>query len=386
MIGLYVHIPFCNSICSYCDFVKMVAHTPLKEQYVNALIKEIDLKKQRLLRNNYIDTIYIGGGTPSSLPLYLLDKLLTKLDNIYNINNIKEYTIELNPNDVNIDLINILIKHHINRISLGVQSFNNLKLNILKRNHNKDQAVNAIKLLNEYFDNISIDLIYGFVTKEIIDDFSLIKNDIDIAISLGVKHLSCYSLILEDKTLLKYLYEKHEFRLMDEEKEAKLYYDIRNYLINNNFKHYEISNFTYNKNYNYESIHNKIYWTNNHYEALGISAASYIDNHRIKNISSINKYIKLIENNDSLINSIIDEDIELDLNDIYNDELYLGLRLIDGINIDEFYNKYNKTIFEVFPNLDKEINNNFIIFENNNIKINPKYLYISDNIILKILN
>ena len=96
MTGLYVHIPFCNSICSYCDFVKMVARTPLKEQYVNALIKEIDLKKQRLLRNNYIDTIYIGGGTPSSLPLYLLDKLLTELDNIYNINNIKEYTIELN--------------------------------------------------------------------------------------------------------------------------------------------------------------------------------------------------------------------------------------------------------------------------------------------------
>lgn len=383
MKGLYVHIPFCDHICSYCDFLKLVSKEPLKKQYIDALINEIDLKIEAKSMSN-IDTIYIGGGTPSCLPLFLLEKLLIKLDEIFKNNKIIEYTIEANPIDITKDFLELIKNHNINRLSLGIQSFHNKKLELLNRNHTRKIAIDSIELSKQYIKNISIDLIYGFS----LDTFSYIKKDIEKAIELGVNHISAYSLILEDRTLLKHLYDKGEFDLMDEDKEAKLYYKIASFLENNNFIHYEISNFALK---GYESIHNQIYWNNDLYEAIGIGASSYIiDNeskyHRIKNITKISDYNKLLLSDNKNLNDIILEDDLLNKDDIMEEEIMLGLRLMKGINKNNFKNKFNVDIKDAYPHINNLIKNNLLIENEEYIYINKNKLYISDSIILFIYN
>ena len=382
MKGLYVHIPFCDHICSYCDFLKLVSKEPLKKQYIDALINEIDLKIESKSMTN-IDTIYIGGGTPSCLPLFLLEKLLIKLDEIFKTNKIKEYTIEANPIDITKDFLELIKNHNINRLSLGIQSFHNKKLELLNRNHTRKIAIDSIELSKQYIKNISIDLIYGFS----LDTFSYIKKDIEKAIELGVNHISAYSLILEDRTLLKHLYDKGEFSLMDEDKEAKLYYKIASFLENNNYNHYEISNFALK---GYESIHNQIYWNNELYEAVGIGASSYIkinnEYHRLKNITKISDYNRLMLDDERNINNIIQEDDLLNINDIMEEEIMLGLRLMRGINKNNFKNKFNTDIKDAYPHINNLIKNNLLIENEEYIYINKNKLYISDSIILFIYN
>lgn len=376
MLGLYIHIPFCDRICSYCDFLKLVSRKPLIEQYVDALIKEINLKKDTI---KDINTIYIGGGTPSSIDISLLEKIIFYLSTIIDLNLLEEFTIEANPKDIDQNFINLLKKYNINRISLGVQTFNNKKLKLLNRNHTCQSAKKALQLLNDNdFPNVSIDLIYGFPN----DSFSLIKNDINIAKEYNVKHISCYSLILEDKTLLKYKYDNNEFSLMDEDKEAKLYYKISNYLNSLGYNHYEISNYAKE---GYQSIHNKIYWNNQEYIALGIGASSYFNSYRFKNIRNINKYIQLL-NNKCSIEELKEENELLDLNQKIEEEIMLKLRLMEGINKLEFLKKYNVDIKTQFPHINQLLKDNLLIENENNIFINPSKLYISDSIILFIYN
>ena len=382
MKGLYVHIPFCDHICSYCDFLKLVSKEPLKKQYIDALINEIDLKIDNDSMTN-IDTIYIGGGTPSCLPLFLLEKLLIKLDEIYKTNKIKEYTIEANPIDITEDFLELITKYKINRLSLGVQSFHDKKLKLLNRNHTRKIAINSINLAKEYVNNISIDLIYGFS----LDTFKYLKQDLEKAIELGVNHISAYSLILEDKTLLKHLYDKGDFDLMDEDKEAKLYYKIASFLENNNFIHYEVSSFALK---GYESIHNKIYWNNELYEAVGIGASSYIkinnEYHRLKNITKISEYNRLMLEDERNINNIIQEDDLLNINDIMEEEIMLGLRLMQGINKNNFKNKFNTDIKDAYPHIINLIKDKLLMENEEYIYINKEKLYISDSIILFIYN
>ena len=376
--SLYIHIPFCDHICSYCDFKKIVCSNDLKEKYIKALIKELNYKGE-LFSN--LETIYIGGGTPSSLPFYLLYDLLNALDKLINLNNIKEFTIEFNPNDIkenNInELIDIFNKYNINRISLGIQSFNDEKLLLMNRNHNKEQAILALDLLNKYnFDNINVDLIYGFK----LDNFDSIKNDIDIAINNNIKHLSYYSLILEENTILYHKYKKKQFEMLDDDEEGILYNKINEYLNTKGFNRYEISNFS---KVNYESIHNLRVWNNEHYLACGVSGSYYIDNTRYTNTYSIKDYIDYIEKNE--FDKIIDSVVNLSFEDIIDEELILGFRKEEGINIIEFEEKYKKNIFEIYPKINEFIKNNILILENNYLKINPKDLYLENYILTKIL-
>lgn len=376
--SLYIHIPFCDHICSYCDFKKIVCSNDLKEKYIKALIKELNYKGE-LFSN--LETIYIGGGTPSSLPFYLLYNLLNALDKLINLNNIKEFTIEFNPNDIKENNINELIeifnKYNINRISLGIQSFNDEKLLLMNRNHNKEQAILALDLLNKYnFDNINVDLIYGFK----LDNFDSIKNDIDIAINMNIKHLSYYSLILEENTILYHKYKKKQFEMLDDDDEGILYNKINEYLKTKGFKRYEISNFSKE---NYESIHNLRVWNNEHYLACGVSGSYYINNTRYTNTYSIKDYIAFIENNE--FDRIIDSSINLSNEDIIDEELILGFRKEEGINLIKFEEKYKKKIFEIYPKINEFIKNNVLILENNYLKINPKDLYLENYILTKIL-
>lgn len=378
LLGLYIHIPFCDHICAYCDFKKMIAKEDLQSQYINALIKEIQYKK-----DSYKDlkSIYIGGGTPSSLSFDLLEILLNTLKNSINFNNIIEFTIEMNPKDIskdNIDKwINLFNKYHINRLSLGIQSFDDEKLTTLGRNHNKIQAITALDLLYaHHFKNINCDLIYGLEN----DNFKKVKKDIDIAIKHHVSHISYYSLILEEHTLFYKLYKEGKFRELDDDLEANIYNQIFTYLHNNNYDRYEISNFAIK---GYESYHNLITWNNNHYLACGVSGSYYIDNIRYTNIKSVKDYIKYINNNE--YDKIIGEKVLLNDKDIMDEYLILGLRKNDGVNIDEFNLRYNKNIFNVYPNINKLIQEDIFEIKDGNLMIKYDKIYLENAILNKIL-
>ncbi|MBP5408208.1 MAG: radical SAM family heme chaperone HemW [Bacilli bacterium] len=378
ILGLYIHIPFCDHICAYCDFKKMIASNDLKEQYINALIKEIEYKK-----NTFKDlkSIYIGGGTPSSLSFNLLERLLSCLNDNIKLEDLIEFSIEANPKDINEDNIKEWIvlfnKYHINRLSLGIQSFDDNKLSTLNRNHNKKDAIKTLKLLHQYhFDNVNCDLIYGLID----DNFRKIKKDLKYAINNHVKHISYYSLILEEHTLFYNLYQQNKFKELDDDKEGILYNKILKYLNKHHLKRYEISNFAYD---NYQSYHNLITWNNNHYQALGVSASSYIDNIRYTNIKSVKDYIKLI--NEDNYEAIIGEKIVVSDKDIMDEFIILGLRKNDGINIKEFEIRYHQNLLDVYKSINNLIDEDILEIKDGNLRIKYDKIYLENAILNKIL-
>lgn len=357
--GLYIHIPFCDAICSYCDFYKMRAKDELKEKYIKYLIKEIYLKKEYLPD---IKTIYIGGGTPSSLNHNLLEKLFTELKNLIDFNNIIEFTIEANPCDINEDFINLIKINHITRLSLGVQSFDNNVLKQLGRQHDSHRAIESLKLLKQLnFNNVNIDLIYGVKS----DTFTRVRKDIKVAKKLGVKHFSIYSLIIEQKTLLAHLESKGKFTRLDDANDSKIYYKMVKYLKRHKYHQYEVSNFCLE---NYQSIHNLIYWNNNYFLGLGPSASYYYNETRYTNINNLEQYFVGIDQ--EKLNFL--EESKLSLSEQMTDEILMGFRKVQGLNILEFERKYNKDVFEVFPKIYDLINQGLI-------KQKKEYLFVSQD-------
>lgn len=375
--SLYIHIPFCDHICVYCDFYKMISKEEEKEKYVNYLLKELEIKKDLL---NDIETIYLGGGTPSNLNHNLLDKLLLGLSKYINFNNLKEFTIECNPVDVNQKLIDIIIKYNINRISLGVQSFNDLKLKYLKRNHTQKIILNAINLLhsNNLF-NINCDLIYGLEIKnDFIDNLDVIKNDLDFIIKYNIPHISCYTLIVEDKTILNKFIKEMKYKPLDDDLEADLFDFINKYLKEFNYNHYEISNYAKE---GFCSIHNLRYWNNEYYLGLGANASYYYDNTRFTNINNLKKYYYGIDN----LNLEYLEKIKLDKEDQMYEEVMLGLRKLEGINKNNFLKKYNCDIINVYKGIIPLIKQGILIDDGENIKVKEDKIYILNDILLSIL-
>ncbi len=370
---LYIHIPFCDHICTYCDFYKKVSKIEIINKYIIYLEKEMTLKKDLL---NDINVIYIGGGTPSSIGLNNLYILFNSLKKYINFDNIIEFTIECNPKDITDDLVKLLINNKINRISLGIQSLNNKKLSILGRNHNKKDILKSLKILNKNnFNNINADIMYALPN----DNFKLIKNDLKLLQKYNVKHFSCYSLILEEKTILYNKYKKGDFKLFDEDKEAKLYYKIQKYLSKHHYQQYELSNYCVE---DYQCLYNLNTWNNNQYLGIGTSASYYINNKRYTNIKNTDLYFKCLDNNKMIY---FEEEI-LTKEIMMYEEIMLGLRKTEGINIQLFNKKYNCNILNVYPNINFLIYNHFLIQCNDYIFINKNYLYISNTIINKILD
>lgn len=374
MLGLYIHIPFCNQVCPYCDFYKMVASNKLKKEVINALLEEMKLKN---LDNYTFDTVYIGGGTPSSLDLELLELLLFELSKYINLKNLKEFTIEVNPTDITLNLINLLIKYHISRVSIGVQTFNSVLQKIIKREFSYDDLQEKILLLRENgINNINLDLMYSIPGN--VNQLESTKNDLKLAISLNPTHLSIYSLILEEHTIFDYLYKKGKLQLVSEDTEASLYEIICKTLKENNFIHYETSNFAIN---GYQSLHNLIYWNCNEYIAIGPSASSYLNNHRFTTTNNLKDYLKSIS--DGKI--ILLEDNYIDEKEQIKEEIILGLRKTKGISKDNFYKKYKLNIKDIFYKIDDLIDQGLLEEDDNFLFIPEKHFYISNYIINKIL-
>lgn len=358
-LGIYIHVPFCTNICSYCDFCKIYYNKKYINNYLNNLEQEI---KSRY-KNEQINSIYIGGGTPTSLDLEELEKLLN-ITKIFKTNSQIEFTIESNIESLNEDKIKLLTKYNVNRISLGVQSFNKDILKILNRHHTKEQTINIIKKLKTNgLTNINIDLIYG-----IIPNREALKKDIETFLSLKIPHISCYSLIIEPNTYLSI----NNYKNIDEEIEYGDYNYIEKILQDNNYSHYEISNYSLK---GYESTHNINYWNNGNYYGFGLSAVSFVGNKRISNTKNLTKYLQ-----GSYIDTIDEETKDIEM----SNTMILGLRKIEGINIINFKNKYNEDIKEVFD-IDSLLKDKLLLLEDNYLKINPKYLYLSNEILLNFL-
>ncbi|MCL2521993.1 MAG: radical SAM family heme chaperone HemW [Erysipelotrichales bacterium] len=363
MLGLYIHIPFCQTICSYCDFPKRIANSrEMIKEYLQSLKVEMESYRKHFFE---VCSVYIGGGTPNSLSDEELDLLLSYIS-IEGLH-LKEFTIEINPELLTENQIKILKKHQINRISIGVQSFQPELLKILKRNHDKQLVLKAVKSLKEAgFDNISIDMIHSIPTQKISD----LKADLNEVINLDVQHISYYGLSIEDKTMLKLEIEKNKYKIIDEDLSVEFFQTTKENLQNNNFTHYEISNFAKD---NYQSFHNTLYWRNQKYIGIGVGAAGYLDNVRYNN----NNYFK-----DYRISPIMSEEI-LTIKDQLTYEIILGLRLLTGLNIVAINLKYNIDFFRDYPIVNELIKQKLLIFQDGFLFLSEEGILISNQVFEK---
>lgn len=357
MKSVYIHIPFCNTICSYCDFPKLYSSVCDKQKYLEQL--EYEIKSN--YKGEYVSTIYIGGGTPTVLNNEELIKLL-QITKIFNKEKNLEFTVECNIESIDESKLKILKKYGVNRISIGIQSFNNKIIKFLNRNHTKKEAILKIKLIKKYFDNINIDLMYAIPGETI----KILKKDLNTFLKLDLNHISCYSLIIEPHTKL-YI---NNINNIDQDMDYKMYKMICKKL--KKYNHYEISNFSKAGS---ESQHNLNYWNNLNYYGFGMGASGYIGNIRYNNTKNINDYLK----------GNFKKEVEtLSIKEQMEEEMFLGLRKLKGVNIKEFEEKYNKKLEDVF-NIKDLIENKILKIENDFIFINENNIYTSNDILVRFI-
>ncbi len=358
--AVYIHIPFCNYICAYCDFCKVFYNREYVNKYLEALDKEIKAN----YKGEIITSLYIGGGTPSSLSLDELERLFNILK-IFTLSKDCEITFESNPDSLTLDKIKLLKKYGVNRVSLGVETINDKLQETLERKTSKDNVINCINnLKNNDITNINVDLIYA-VKGETLED---LKKDLEFLLSLDVPHISTYSLIIEDNTKLKI----NGIKNIDKSIDSEMYDMISSILKNNNYIHYEISNFSKE---GYQSKHNLKYWNNLEYYGFGCGASGYIDNIRYTNTRSITNYIKG--------KTVIDEEI-LSIKDKIFYEIMLGFRTNLGINKKSFKNKYNINIEELF-NYKRLVKDKILLDDSCCLRVSEEYFYVLDEVTLKFL-
>lgn len=362
-LGIYIHIPFCKSKCIYCDFISFANKETNIKKYIDALNIEIENNK----KNYKINTIYIGGGTPSFIDSKYIIEIVEKIKSNYKVEEKAEITIEVNPGTVDEEKLRDYINIGINRISIGLQSTNNKILKQIGRIHTYEEFINTYNLARKVgFKNINVDLMLALPNQTLEE----IEDSVKRVIKLNPEHISIYSLIIEEGTKMEELVNNKKIQLPSDELERKMYRNIKNELEKSGYRHYEISNFSKK---GFESRHNTNCWYQKEYIGFGLSAHSYIDNKRFCNTNNIEEYIKNIENN-SIKNNI-------HICEIQNEEekkkeyMLLGLRKIDGVNIQEFKNKFvDNPIYLYRKELEKLVENDLIQIDLNNIKLTNKGL------------
>lgn len=325
MDAIYLHIPFCSHICAYCDFNKIYYQQAWADDYLMMLEREV--------KENYggepIKTLYIGGGTPSVLNLNQLAKLFD-IVSLFDLNKLEEFTIETNIEDLTIAKLKLFKEKGVNRLSIGVQSFTPQTLSFLGRQHAETDVLNALKMIDEVgFDNINLDFMYGIPGQTL----NNLKQDLNQFLKLNINHVSFYHLTIEDNTILKI----DNVSEIDDEVSYLMFEMINEVLTKNGYYHYEISNYAKE---GYQSKHNLTYWHNQPYYGFGLGAVSFDGKIRKENTKNFTKYLK---------GQYLDQEQVLSNEELMENELILGLRMLDGINIEHFFNKYRKRIEEVFP-------------------------------------
>lgn len=328
MAGIYLHIPFCKQRCIYCDFYS-TTHPEKEQEYIQAVCTELELRSSTL--PDPIHTLYIGGGTPSLLHPASVATLRSCIGQHYRVMPDLEFTVEANPDDISPAWLEDMAAIGVNRISMGIQTFDNRLLKLLRRRHNREKAIRAVQLCQEHgFRNISIDLIYG-LPGQTLEDW---KKDVNQAMELNVQHLSAYALIYEENTALWIMREQHKVEEADEDLSLSMFEYLITTLKENGFEHYEISNFGLP---GFHSRHNSSYWNETPYLGCGASAHSFINRERMYNVANIDQYIRNMERcrKEHLDYKEVCVCEVLDRYEHYNDRIITGLRTAAGLDLEQ---------------------------------------------------
>ena len=374
-VGIYVHIPFCKHKCYYCDFISFADKNSLIDEYIKWLnyeIKEVG-QGNRLDYENKLDdlvlvkTIYIGGGTPSFIESKYITEILKTIKENFVVDEDAEITMEMNPGTVDENKLKDYYNCGINRLSIGLQETNNALLKEIGRIHTYEDFENTYSLArNVGFKNINVDLMLGLPNQNILD----LENSINKILDLDPEHISVYSLILEENTVLKNKVDQGILTLPEDEMERKMYYTVKNMLENNGYIHYEISNFAKK---GFESKHNLDCWSQKEYMGFGAAAHSYTNNFRFSNIENIEEYINNFKNNKEEDNLIFHE--KQNRESKMKEYMMLGLRKIEGVNIQQFKNKFvENPIFIFRKEIEKLVNEELLEVNGNFIKLTKKGL------------
>lgn len=374
-VGIYIHIPFCKSRCIYCGFYS-TTNKELKERYVDALIREIHMRKDDFARlgtslsPSSTSTVYFGGGTPSSLSVCDIERIVGALESTFN-GTPSEVTLEMNPDDVTKDYIKAVRQMGINRISMGIQTFDDSRLQFIRRRHNASQAEKAVMTIREEgIHNVSIDLMFGF-PNQTMDEW---VTDIDKAIALHPTHISAYSLMYEEDTPLFHMLQKGEINQIDDETSLAMYTELINRLTANGYEHYEISNFAMP---GYHSVHNSSYWHDTPYLGFGAAAHSYNKDTRSWNIPDLKKYIESIES------GVLPSESEvIDADTHYNDLITTALRTREGLNLDDLPQKYREY---ALVNARKSISEHLLEATDSHIRLTREGLFVSDMVMSELI-
>ena len=367
MSAIYIHIPFCKQACFYCDF-HFSTSLKKKGELISCLIKEIEIRKDEL-QSQIIETIYFGGGTPSVLSV---DEVQLLIDAVYLNHRVvenPEITLEANPDDLSEEKIIELSKSPINRLSIGVQSFFEKDLKLMNRAHNSEEAKKCLSVATQYFENISVDLIYGIpdCTNE------EWRENIQTALSFGVPHISSYALTVEEKTALDTLIKKGKIKNVDDEKAQEQFHILIEELDKAGFVHYELSNFG---KQGFFSKNNTAYWVGKSYLGIGPSAHSFDGKTRSWNVRNNTKYIKSIQENKLPI-----ERETLTKKDGYNEYVMTGLRTILGVSYAKIASDFGENYVEYLEIQSKKyIEQDLLYLENGILKTTKKGKFLSDGI------
>jgi len=369
MKAAYIHIPFCEHICYYCDFNKVFLKGQPVDEYIEALLKEMRLQLERTPVNQ-LETIFVGGGTPTVLNETQLDRLCNGIRSILPFQN-GEFTFEANPGDLSEEKLRILHEYGVNRLSFGVQSFNNELLKKIGRTHTSDDVFETLtKAEKAGFENISIDLMYA-LPGQTEDDF---RNSLRTALELNLPHYSSYSLIVEPKTVFYNLMRKGKLHLPSEDAEAKMYDILITEMERHGLHQYEISNFA---KPGFESKHNLVYWDNEEYFGFGAGAHSYVERVRRSNCGPVKKYLSRLENDEL---PIFDQH-KLTKQEMMEEEMFLGLRKNEGVSLVHFKEKYNENVLDVFGNAISEmVERKLLEVTDNRIKLTKEGRFIGNEV------
>jgi len=363
MSAIYIHIPFCKTRCIYCGFFSTTS-LGYRDLYVDAVCAEL-LQRREYLHGDEVGSIYFGGGTPSQLKPSQISRILEHIYNIYNVRARAEITLEANPDDVTSDYLMALRQYGVNRLSMGVQTFDDSRLLFLNRRHNAQQAINAVELAQKNgFDNICVDLMFGF-PGQTLDEW---KQDVLLAVSLGVQHISAYSLMYDEGTLLEKMLTEGKVEEIDEEVSLRMYEYLIDTLSHAGYLHYEISNFCLP---GYHSRHNSCYWQGVPYLGVGAGAHSFDGDSRQFNSDSLEDYF-------SKVPPVVEH---LDMSQRYDEFVFTGLRTSEGLDLDKLKCTFGTDMYDyLMKNADKHILHHRMEISNGWLRLTKNGLFVSNDI------
>ena len=365
-LSLYIHIPFCKQKCFYCDFPSYASIDYLKSDYVEALCKEIEEKAIKYK----IKSIFIGGGTPSYLETEEISKILNSINKL-DLSEDIEFTMECNPGALKEEKLRAMLNGGVNRISMGLQAVQNSLLKDIGRIHSFKQFEENFNLARQIgFKNINVDLMFGLPNQKV-EEW---KESLETIARMNPEHISAYSLIIEEGTAFYKLWERNKLILPSEEEEREMYVITKNILKNYGYHQYEISNYS---KVGSECYHNKVYWKSDEYLGLGSASTSFIDGKRIKNIENVKDYIDKINSGEDVIDDIYVNTLE----DNMEEFVFMGLRMIEGINVNEFNKRFGVTIEGIYKEvIDKNINKKLLVLENDRLRLTEKGIELSNSV------